>query len=175
MQVAGGSQTAEKVGSGAAENSRLLQLVSQYVPTEVVPFLCFVRLENGQLRITVENAAAATRIRFAGQQLKNAVARSEGIPVTRVSVHVKPQEKFQFEQRRTDLRPNPVSGKTIQLIESAAASIEQSASNNTAEASARQEKREHDIAEITAQDQNDPLAAALKRLAAAMAGNRGTG
>lgn len=184
-QVATGGQTAGKVGSGAAENSRLLQVVSQYVPNEVVPYLCFVRLENGQLRITVDNAGAATRIRFAGQQVKNALSRSEGIPVTRVSVHVKPQEKFQFQQRRTDLKPNPVSGKTIQLIESAAVSIEksgaaESADPSTEDAAAKQAKRAEDIAEIVGDSAGDrageavkdPLAAALKRLAAAMAGNK---
>ena len=154
--LASGGKAAQEVNKSAAENSRLLQQVSQYVPTEVLHCLCFVRLENEQLRLTVDNAAAATRIRFCGQQIKKGLAGIEGIAIKRVSVHVKPREEFRFQQRRTDIRPNPVSESSVKLIESAANSIQ---------------KRQQNTAEISGGEETgqDPLAAALRRLAAAMA------
>lgn len=160
-------KTTRDVGSGATQSSRLLQVVSRYVPTEVVPHLCFVRLEDRQLRLTVTNAAAATRLRFSGKQVKDGLAKAEGMELDRISVHVKPQEDFIFNQRRTDARPSAVSESTIKLVESAAASAEQKARTETSN-SVTDEAAKAGAAAAEISTEEDPLARALKRLALAL-------
>lgn len=173
-------RTTREVSSGATESSRLLQVVSRYVPNEVLPHLCFVRLEDRQLHLTVSNAAVATRLRFSGHQLKNGLAKAEALQIDRVSVHVKPREEVTFQQRRTEARPAAVSENTIKLIESAAASAEMSAEkermDNATKGLDKSEpdsiKPANDSAAIEPQAEKDPLATALKRLALALATRR---
>ena len=156
-------RTTREVSSGATESSRLLQVVSRYVPSEVLPHLCFVRLEDRQLRLIVSNAAAATRRRFSGRQVKQGLAKAEGLQVDKVSVHVKPSEEAPYRQRRTKARPAAVSESTIKLIESAAASAEKSAETDWVNGAANTSD---------AEPEKDPLATALKRLAQALATRR---
>jgi len=135
--------------------AHLMDVVSRCVPTEVKPNLCFVRLVDHQLRITVDSAGSATRVRFAGSAIRAAMQKQEGLRVDRVTLHVKPREEMNFLQHASTSQPEPVSESNVALIESTARSISKGGVRSG----------EKSTGEHTPGEREDPLAQALYRLA----------
>jgi predicted nucleic acid-binding Zn ribbon protein len=77
----------------------LQALVSRTVPRAAAPHLVFCRLDDGQLRLTLDHASWLAKLRFSERQLIRDLAKA-GIAVERISWHVAP-----CEQRPTPVRP----------------------------------------------------------------------
>ncbi len=66
--------------------------VSRTMPRDAAAHLVFCRLDDDQLRLTVNNASWLAKLRFSERQLLRTLA-SDGIAVKRISWHVAPPEK----------------------------------------------------------------------------------
>lgn len=84
------------------ENERLLSVISRIVPAAVIPHICFCRLQEGVLKITLDNASWVSRLRFCKSQIVDELSAEFG-QVADVTWHVLPTEIE--PTKRTSKRP----------------------------------------------------------------------
>ena len=81
------------------------------------------RMVDQRLRITVNSASAATRVRFAGSKIQQEF-ETIGTVVDSVSVHVQPGDERKFLQTALTNRPEKPSLSAIQTVDRLARTIE---------------------------------------------------
>ncbi|MEE9321883.1 MAG: DciA family protein [Granulosicoccus sp.] len=110
------------IGARAAmrEDRHIQNVISQIMPTNALPHILFCRLQEERLRITVDSAAWASRLRFSERQLLD-VLSLERLSVRSVSWHVAPAEHA--TARVTRREANAASSYSAALVSSAAESV----------------------------------------------------
>lgn len=136
-----------RLSSTIRQHEYLRQPIAKCVPPALMNQIIFARSERQVLRLTVNNSAAASRLRFLTRELIDAVTPVTG-PIRKVSLHVLPAEAVQTRQTRR-VRPK-VSPATANRVRQVANSLPRVDTGRSAADSGGSE---------------DKLAAALNRLA----------
>jgi hypothetical protein len=73
-----------------ARLQRRLESIASIVPPAGVPGLRVCGLRDGELRLLVPSATAATQLRFRERDLTEALSREAGVPIRSLAVRVRP-------------------------------------------------------------------------------------
>lgn len=104
------------------ENERIKELISRIVPPAVLPHICFCRLENATLKVTLDNASWVSRLRFCRSQIVDEISVNLK-PINDVTWHVLPAEIE--PTTRTSKRPHAVrSEASARAVRSVAKTLE---------------------------------------------------
>lgn len=79
-----------RLSEEAARRSHLFRQVSTCLPPQIAAHLLAASLLGGQLRLTVDAAAWASRLRLAAPELLETLARRHGLACERLVVSVRP-------------------------------------------------------------------------------------
>jgi hypothetical protein len=111
------------IGARAAmrEDRRIQSVISQIMPTNALPHILFCRLQEERLRVTVDSAAWASRLRFNERQLIDTLSQAR-LSVRSVSWHVAPAERA--VARVTTREANSASSQAAALVRSTAKTVD---------------------------------------------------
>ncbi|MEE4382966.1 MAG: DciA family protein [Pseudomonadales bacterium] len=73
-----------------ARLQRRLESIASIVPPAGVPGLRVCGLRDGELRLLVPSATAATQLRFRERELTEALSREAGVPIRSLALRVRP-------------------------------------------------------------------------------------
>ena len=98
-------------------------LVTQSVPASLAERVIHARVSGDRLRVTVDNQAVATRVRFLSNDILSKI-NAKGYPAKTLSVHVKPMENKQFLQMRSKAKPAKPTAGAVDAVDKLANGIE---------------------------------------------------
>jgi hypothetical protein len=89
--LAKGQGMLERLRTGAEASSRTLETVRRALPGPLAEHVDAASIEDGQLSVSVSNAAFAARIRYLEETLCAAVTHAGGVTVSSCRVRVRPR------------------------------------------------------------------------------------